>query len=112
MEEMRRFDVPASVILQCSPTGNFAELMAFQIKRARETYREAVSLLPDADKKAQKVGLVMAAVYYELLNEIDRDGAQNVLKYKIALPSPRKKRIALKTWLFGFKPRPGTPERA
>ncbi|ENT0302339.1 squalene synthase HpnD, partial [Neisseria gonorrhoeae] len=36
----------------------------------------------------------------------------NVLKYKIALPSPRKKRIALKTWLFGFKPRPGTPERA
>ncbi|HEZ1377343.1 TPA: presqualene diphosphate synthase HpnD [Neisseria meningitidis] len=112
MEEMRRFDVPASVILQCSPTGNFAELMAFQIKRARETYREAVSLLPDADKKAQKVGLVMAAVYYALLNEIDRDGAQNVLKYKIALPSPRKKRIALKTWLFGFKPRPGTPERA
>lgn len=112
MEEMQRFDVPASVILQCSPTGNFAELMAFQIKRARETYREAVSLLPDADKKAQKVGLVMAAVYYALLNEIDRDGAQNVLKYKIALPSPRKKRIALKTWLFGFKPRPGTPERA
>ncbi len=32
----------------------------------------------------------MAAVYYALLNEIDRDGAQNVLKYKIALPSPRK----------------------
>ncbi|HFC2837158.1 presqualene diphosphate synthase HpnD [Neisseria gonorrhoeae] len=112
MEEMRRFDVPASVILQCRPTENFTELMAFQIKRARETYREAVSLLPDADKKAQKVGLVMAAVYYALLNEIDRDGAQNVLKYKIALPSPRKKRIALKTWLFGFKPRPGTPERA
>ncbi|HGG9730659.1 TPA: presqualene diphosphate synthase HpnD [Neisseria meningitidis] len=54
MEEMRRFDVPASVILQCSPTGNFAELMAFQIKRARETYREAVSLLPDADKKSPK----------------------------------------------------------
>ena len=28
-----------------------------------------------------------------LLNEIDRDGAQNVLTYKIAIPSPRKKRI-------------------
>ena len=39
-----------------------------------------------------------------LLNEIERDGAQNVLKYKIAIPGPRKKRIALKTWLFGFKP--------
>ncbi|WP_019273481.1 presqualene diphosphate synthase HpnD [Neisseria lactamica] len=111
-EEMQRFDVPAGVILQCRPTENFTELMAFQIKRARETYREAVSLLPAADKKAQKAGLVMAAVYYALLNEIDRDGAQNVLKYKIALPSPRKKRITLKTWLFGFKPRPGAPERA
>lgn len=46
----------------------------------------------------------MAAVYYALLNEIDFDGVQNVLTYKIAIPSPRKKRIALKTWLFGFKP--------
>ena len=104
MEEMQRFDVPANVILQCRPTENFTELMAFQIKRARETYREAVSLLPAADKKSQKAGLVMAAVYYALLNEIDFDGAQNVLTYKIAIPSPRKKRIALKTWLFGFKP--------
>jgi squalene synthase hpnD len=104
MEEMQRFDVPASVILQCRPTENFTELMAFQIKRARETYREAVSLLPATDKKSQKAGLVMAAVYYALLNEIDFDGVQNVLTYKIAIPSPRKKRIALKTWLFGFKP--------
>ena len=63
-----------------------------------------MSLLPAADKTPQKVGVVMAAIYYALLNEIDRDGAQNVLTYKIAIPSPRKKRIALKTWLFGFKP--------
>lgn len=104
MEEMQRFDVPAAVILQGKPTKQFADLMAFQIERARKTYREAVSLLPATDKKSQKVGLVMAAVYYALLNEIDRDGAQNVLRYKIAIPSPRKKRIALKTWLFGFKP--------
>lgn len=104
MEEMQRFDVPAAVILQAQPTEQFARLMDFQIERARETYREAVSLLPAADKKAQKVGLIMAAIYYALLNEIDRDGAQNVLRYKIAIPSPRKKRIALKTWLFGFNP--------
>jgi len=39
-----------------------------------------------------------------IANEIERDGAENVLTYKIAIPSPRKKRIALKTWLFGFRP--------
>ena len=104
IEEMQKFDVPANVIMQCKPTDNFAKLMQFQVDRARETYREAMLLLPAADKKSQKVGLIMAAIYYALLNEIDRDGAQNVLIYKIAIPSPRKKRIALKTWLFGFKP--------
>ena len=104
IEEMQKFDVPANVIMQCKPTDNFAKLMQFQVDRARETYREAMLLLPAADKKSQKVGLIMVAIYYALLNEIDRDGAQNVLTYKIAIPSPRKKRIALKTWLFGFKP--------
>ncbi len=104
IEEMQKFDVPANVIMQCKPTDNFAKLMQFQVNRARETYREAMLLLPAEDKKSQKVGLIMAAIYYALLNEIDRDGAQNVLIYKIAIPSPRKKRIALKTWLFGFKP--------
>lgn len=104
IEEMQKFDVPANVIIQCKPTDNFAKLMQFQVNRARETYREAMLLLPAEDKKSQKVGLIMAAIYYALLNEIDRDGAQNVLTYKIAIPSPRKKRIALKTWLFGFKP--------
>lgn len=104
IEEMQKFDVHANVIMQCKPTDNFAKLMQFQVNRARETYREAMLLLPAEDKKSQKVGLIMAAIYYALLNEIDRDGAQNVLTYKIAIPSPRKKRIALKTWLFGFKP--------
>ena len=104
VEDMQRFGVPASVVMRSAPTPEFATLMAFQIGRARETYRQAVSLLPAADKKSQKVGLIMAAIYYALLNEIERDGAENVLTYKIAIPSPRKKRIALKTWLFGFRP--------
>lgn len=103
-EEMQRFNVPAQVIMQHTPTPEFAALMAFQTERARNLYREAVALLPQQDKKAQKPGLIMAGIYYALLNEIIADGAENVLKYKIAIPSPRKKRIALKIWLFGFNP--------
>ncbi|MDO5640072.1 MAG: presqualene diphosphate synthase HpnD [Neisseria sp.] len=104
MAELQQFGMPAQVIMQQTPTPEFAGLMAFQIDRARATYREAVALLPREDKKSQKVGLILGSIYYALLNEIERDGAQNVLKYKIAIPGPRKKRIALKTWLFGFKP--------
>ena len=65
---------------------------------------QAVAVLPPEDKRSQRVGLIMGSIYYALLQEIERDGVQNVLSYKIAIPGPRKKRIALKTWLFGFKP--------
>ncbi|KPN72560.1 presqualene diphosphate synthase HpnD [Neisseria sp. 83E34] len=104
VDELQRFNVPAHAIMQSQDTPEFKALMAFQIERARQAYREAVAALPPEDRKNQKAGLVMAAIYYALLNEIEHDGAQNVLKYKIAIPGPRKKRIALKTWLFGFKP--------
>ena len=104
MVELQQFDVPAQTIMQQMPTPEFGRLMAFQIERARQIYREAAAMLPRADRKAQKMGLVLAGIYYALLNEIERDGAENVLKYKIAIPGPRKKRIALKVWLFGFTP--------
>ncbi|MFP5074183.1 presqualene diphosphate synthase HpnD [Neisseria sp. WLZKY-1] len=103
-DECVRFGVTEDMILQARPTPEFAALMDFQIKRAQQTYREARALLPSEDYKKQKAGLVMAAVYCALLQEIRRDGAANVLRYKTAIPSPRKKRIALKTWLFGFNP--------
>ena len=104
MAELQQFNVPAQVLMQQTPTPEFGKLMAFQIERACQTYREAVAALPREDKKSQQVGLVLGSIYYALLNEIERDGPENVLKYKIAIPGPRKKRIALKTWLFGFKP--------
>ena len=103
-DECRRFDVTENSILQCHPTEEFAALMDFQTARAEQVYRDARVLLPAEDCKKQKAGLVMAAVYYALLQEIRRDGAANVLKYKTVIPAPRKMCIALKTQFFGFKP--------
>jgi|GEM_PF-3512084 len=103
-DELFQFGVSETSILAATPTPEFAALMQFQFNRARDTYRQAIALLPPADKKAQKAGLIMASIYYALLLEIERDGLANVLRYKIRIPNPRKMRIALKTWLFGFKP--------
>ena len=103
-DELAQFNVNENSILSATPTPEFAALMQFQFNRARETYRQAVAMLPAADKKAQKAGLIMASIYYALLLEIERDGLANVLRYKIRIPNPRKVRIALKTWLLGFKP--------
>ena len=103
-DELAQFGVSETSILAATPTPEFAALMQFQFNRARDTYRQAIALLPPADKKAQKAGLIMASIYHALLLEIERDGLANVLRYKIRIPNPRKMRIALKTWLFGFKP--------
>ena len=103
-DELAQFNVNENSILSATPTPEFAALMQFQFNRARETYRQAIAMLPAADKKTQKAGLIMASIYYALLLEIERDGLANVLRYKIRIPNPRKVRIALKTWLFGFKP--------
>lgn len=104
LDELQQYNVPAAVIQNAAPTAEFAALMQFQFERARDTYRQALRLLPAEDKKAQQSGLVMAAIYHALLLEIERDGLSNVLKYKIRIPNPRKLRIALKTRLFGFRP--------
>ena len=105
IDELQHFGVTAQSILHLQATAEFSRLMAFQIERAESIYAEAVALLPREDAKAQKVGLIMASIYYALLQEIKRDGVENVLRYKIGIPSPRKKRLALKAWLFGFKPK-------
>jgi phytoene synthase len=97
-DELQRFAVPASDILNGMQSDNFRQLMAFQAERARRFYAQAFTELPPADRKAQRAGLVMAAIYQTLLSEIERDGYQ-VLTQRIALTPLRKLWIAWKTWL-------------
>jgi phytoene synthase len=98
MDELQKFGVSAADILNARHTENFSRLMAFQIERAQNYYRDALALLPDEDRKAQRSGLAMAAIYRTLLNEIERDGCQ-VLRQRIALTPIRKLWIAWRTWV-------------
>jgi len=98
-DELARFDVGAGDILAARHTPEFAALMAFQAQRAREHYARAFALLPARDRKAQRPGLVMAAIYRALLDEIERAGFL-VLDRRTTLPPARKAWLALKTWLF------------
>ena len=97
-EDLARFDVTETEILQARYTPNFQHLMAFQINRAQATYDQALAQLPTADRKAQRAGLVMAAIYRTLLTEIERDGCQ-VLHQRISLTPLRKLWLAGKTWI-------------
>lgn len=100
MDELKQFGVPAADILGSRQTPEFQKLMEFQAGRAREYYRKAYAELAPADRKAQKPGLVMAAIYQTLLDEIQADGFL-VLKQKTSLTPIRKLWIAWKTWIRG-----------
>jgi phytoene synthase len=77
----------------------FLPLMTFQAERARTTYREAIALLPESDRRSQRPGLIMGAIYATLLDEIQRERFQ-VLHQRIALTPVRKLWIAWRTWVF------------
>jgi len=72
--------------------------MRFQTERARMSYDEALALLPPEDRKAQRPGLIMAAIYRTLLDEIAHDGYR-VLEQRTALTPVRKLWIAWRTWV-------------
>jgi len=97
MDELKGFEVTASDILNGRHTENFTRLMRFQTERAMSCYDEALNLLPEEDRRAQRPGLMMTAIYRTLLDEIAEDGFQ-VLKQRVALTPVRKLWIAWRTW--------------
>jgi len=95
-EELDRFGVSEADILAGRETPAFLELMAFQAKRACGYYDKALSLLPPADARSQRTGLIMAAIYRATLDEMVADGL-HVLTRRVHLTPLRKLWLALKT---------------
>jgi 15-cis-phytoene synthase len=98
MDEMQQFGVTAAEILNAKETDNFQKLMAFQVERAQRFYRQALEHLPQVDRKAQRTGLIMAAIYRATLDEVVASGC-HVLKERISLTPLRKLSLACKTWM-------------
>jgi 15-cis-phytoene synthase len=98
IDELQRFGVPASDILQARASDAFAALMKFQAARANGYYERALAALPPEDRRAQRAGLVMAAIYRATLAEIERDGFK-VLTQRTSLTPLRKLWLAWTTWL-------------
>ncbi len=98
MDDLRRFGLPAADILEAHETPAFKALMQFQAERARGYYARALAELPEEDRRAQRPGLIMAAIYRTLLNELERDGFP-VLTQRISLTPLRKFWIAWRTWV-------------
>jgi len=100
ISELQQFDVKAHELLKRDKPWGYSErftaLMQFQSARAHALYDEAFALLPEADRKPQKPGLMMANIYRALLREIEAENFQ-VLQQRISLTPLRKLWIAMKT---------------
>jgi 15-cis-phytoene synthase len=109
VNDLQRFNVKAhELIKRGSAPGmdtadfhqRFAALMHFQCERALRTYDEALALLPEADRRSQKPGLMMASIYRTLLQEIAADPLL-VLTQRVSLTPLRKFWLAWKVQALG-----------
>jgi 15-cis-phytoene synthase len=95
-DDLARHGVAPSALLKREGGAGFRALMVEQIARARQWYDRAQGALPAADRRAQRPGLIMAAIYRRLLGEIERDPAA-VLTRRVALTPLAKFWIAWTT---------------
>jgi phytoene synthase len=98
MDELKHFEVRAADILESRTSENFLRLMKFQSERANSFYAKAMAALPSEDRRAQRAGLIMAAIYRATLAEIEQEGFK-VLTQRTSLTPLRKLWLAWKTWI-------------
>ena len=97
-DELECFGVDEADLLAGRYTQNFQALMTYQYGRANAYYLRALEKLPKQDRRAQRPGLAMAAIYRQLLEAMRADGYA-VLHQRYSLPPMRKAWLVLKTWL-------------
>ena len=100
VNELQQFDVKAHELLKRTHSDRFVALMRFQAERAHRYYDEALALLPAADRRAQKPGLMMSSIYRTLLREIEHENFQ-VLNQRISLTPLRKLWLAWRVQALG-----------
>ena len=102
-DELAQFGVAPAQILRAQPSPAFRALMEHQWRRAEDYYARAFAALPRADRKSQRAGLAMGAIYRALLREMRRDGFQ-VLDRRYALTPLRKFWLTARIYLLGRMP--------
>lgn len=100
IEDLQRFNVKASDIQTGRYVDGFEALMHFEAQRARAAYSKAWATLPQAQRRGQRPGLIMGAIYATLLNELEHEQFK-VLHQRVSLTPIRKLTIAWRTWALG-----------
>jgi len=98
LDDLAKFSVTEDDVLKGRESDAVKKLLDFEIERAESYYDRALNELPAEDKKSQRVGLIMTAIYRTLLREIKAGGAEKVLNARTSLGTLRKLWLAYRTW--------------
>jgi phytoene synthase len=72
-DELARFDYSDAELFAHRHDTRFTALMNFQAQRSHDFYERAAALLPREDRRSMVSAEIMAAVYRDLLRQIERD---------------------------------------
>lgn len=100
VSELQKFDVKAHEILNGIHSDRFVALMKAQAAKAHQLYDTAIDMLIE-DRREQKPGLMMAAIYRALLREIESTNFA-VMNQRISLTPLRKFWLAWKVQAFSL----------
>jgi 15-cis-phytoene synthase len=97
-EDLRRFGVTAEQLAAGPYTPEFADLMAWEARRAHLYYERAWAALPPTDARRLFAAEIMGRTYFALLREIEARQFR-VFGERITVPAYRRVAIALCCWL-------------
>jgi phytoene synthase len=97
-EDLAKFDLAASELLQSPDPARFRPLLALEADRAREFYTSGDALIPYVTEDSQPALWVLVTIYRRLLEKI-AEKQYDVFSAKIALSTSEKLRILGKGFL-------------
>ncbi|MDT8403722.1 presqualene diphosphate synthase HpnD [Sulfuriflexus sp.] len=95
-ENLQQFDLSREDILNARQSVNMWKMLQFQLQRAEGYYEQAFACLPEEDRYTQRSGIIMAAIYRRLLEQI-KARPLTVLQQRASLSPLRKFWVAWKT---------------
>jgi phytoene synthase len=97
-EDLNRFGVSELDLRAGQVTPRVRDLLRFECERAHDYYRRAAVRLPAEDARSLLAAEIMGAIYFEILQRIERSG-YDVFRERIRVPRPRRAVIALRLWV-------------
>ena len=97
-DDLDRFGVGEQTLQAGKVTPEVRALLAHECARARDFYRRAAAALPRRDARSLVAAEIMGAIYYEILQRIERAG-YDVFSRRIRVPRPYRAVIAFRIWI-------------